>query len=136
MPWPYKQRSPAEQIKPGLWKGNVGPMVRLQAILFSAATLVLALALFLAPFLSALTHGPGQLTMEADHATWHAEQGEHWEATDHDHHSAADHDHTPNVILPTLAAIEHHPLTEAWPPQTSQLSGIIRDGPRRPPRGI
>ena len=105
-----------------------------RAIFAWMAAFVLLLTLAFAPVLSALTHGPGQLSMEADHAAWHAEQGEHWEATDHDHHSAADHDHTPSVILPTLAAIEHHPLTELWVSQASQLSGIIRDGPRRPPR--
>lgn len=53
---------------------------------------------------SALTHGPGQLAMEADHAAWHAEQGGHWHATDHDHHDAADHDHSPTVILPAGAS--------------------------------
>jgi hypothetical protein len=95
---------------------------------------VLTLSLAFAPIFSAVTHGPGQLAMEADHAAWHAEQGEHWEATDHDHHSSADHDHTPSVILPTVGAIERDPATELWVAQASQLSGITRDGPRRPPR--
>lgn len=96
--------------------------------------LVLTLSLAFAPIFSAVTHGPGQLAMEADHAAWHAEQGEHSDATDHDHHSVADHDHTPSVILPTAGAIEHHPATELWVALASQLSSITRDGPRRPPR--
>jgi hypothetical protein len=105
-----------------------------RAITSRLAAFVLSLSLCLAPTVSAITHGPGQAAMEADHAAWHAEQDEHWSAIDHGHHDSADHDHTPNVILPTAGAIEHHPLTEPWVTQASQLSGIIRDGPRRPPR--
>ena len=111
-----------------------GQMSGKRAIFAWVTALALTLALVFAPLFSALTHGPGQLAMEADHAAWHAEQGEHWQATDHDHHSSADHDHTQSVILPTSAALEHHPGAELWSTQASQLSGIIRDGPRRPPR--
>lgn len=105
-----------------------------RAILTRLAACVLFLALGTAPLFSALTHGPGQLAMEADHAAWHAEQGGHWHATDHDHHDAADHDHSPTVILPAGGELQPPPQTEIWTAQGNPLSGIIRDGPRRPPR--
>lgn len=105
-----------------------------RAILTRLAACVLFLALGTAPLFSALTHGPGQLAMEADHAAWHAEQGGHWHATDHDHHDAADHDHSPTVILPAGGELQPPPQTEIWTAQGNPLSGTIRDGPRRPPR--
>ena len=105
-----------------------------QAIRARLAALVLFLAFVLAPIVSSLTHGPGQLAMEADHAAWHAEQGEHWHAADHDHHDAADHDHTPTVILPAGGDLLPPLTTERWTAQARPLDGTIRDGPRRPPR--
>lgn len=111
-------------------------MSRGRAILTRLAAFVLSLALAVTPLVSALTHGPGQLAMEADHAAWHAEQGEHWHATDHDHHDAADHDHTATVILPAGGDMQPPPKTDIWAWQGYPLSGTIRDGPRRPPRLI
>ena len=105
-----------------------------RAILTRLAALVLSLALAVTPLVSAITHGPGQLAMEADHAAWHAEQGAHWHPADHDHHDAADHDHTPTVILPAGDDMQPPPRTEIWAWQGNPLSGTIRDGPRRPPR--
>lgn len=88
-----------------------------------------ALALFLA-----LAVAPLFLAVEADHAAWHAEAGEHRIATDHDHHGATDYD--PSItVLQTVGEDRHPPrLTDRWTAQANQLSGIIRDGPRRPPR--
>ena len=42
------------------------------------AVLILLLSLGSAPVMDALTHGPGTLAAEADHAAWHAEKGEVW----------------------------------------------------------
>lgn len=103
-------------------------------ILARFATVLLFLAFACAPIFSALTHGPGQIAMEADHAAWHAEQVGHWHATDHGHHDAGDHDHSPTVILPAGGGIEPPMTAEVWTAQGNPLSGTIRDGPRRPPR--
>lgn len=40
------------------------------------AVLMLLLSLGSAPVVDALTHGPGTVAAEADHAAWHAEKGE------------------------------------------------------------
>ncbi|MEY4982490.1 MAG: hypothetical protein RIR62_756 [Pseudomonadota bacterium] len=112
-----------------------------RAILTGLAACVLCLVLAAAPLFSALTHGPGQWAMEADHAAWHAEQGGHAQGhghghghgAHHDHHDAADHDHNPTVILPAGGDLHLPPQTETWTAQGNPLSGTIRDGPRRPP---
>lgn len=111
-------------------------MSRGRSILTRLAACVLLLALCIAPAISALTHGPGQMEMDTDHAAWHAEQGGHWHASDHDHHETADHDHTPTVILPPGGDLEHPPSAAIRTVQGKPLSGTIRDGPCRPPRLI
>jgi hypothetical protein len=98
------------------------------------AVVMLLLALGYAPVLDTLSHGPGALAIEADHAAWHAEKGEIWQADSHQHHDSTDHDHTTSVIL---TAQENEILdmrTEAEFGNLPVLNGAIRDGPRRPPR--
>ena len=97
---------------------------------------MLFLALACAPFISVLTHGPGQIVMEADYAAWHAEQGGHRHASDHGHHDAGDHDHSPTVILPAVGEMQPPLATDVWTVQSNPLFGTILDGPRRPPRLI
>lgn len=111
-------------------------MDRGRAIIARLAAFLLTIALCLAPIVSAITHGPGQAAMEADHAAWHAEQGEHWHATDHGHHDSADHDHSPTVILPAAGDLDPPPPAGIRTAQATDTNGIIRDGPRRPPRLI
>ena len=107
-------------------RASNGQMDKRRAILTRLAACVLFLALAMATPFSPLTHGPGQLAMEADHAMWHAEQSEHWHATDHDH--------SQTVILPAVGDLQPPLRTEIWTAQGNPLSGTIRDGPRRPPR--
>lgn len=95
---------------------------------------MLFLALAVAPLLSSVTHGPGQIAMQADHAALHAEQGGDWHVTDHDQHDAADHDHSPTVILPAGQDLQPHVKTGNRTAQVYPLADTIRDGPRRPPR--
>lgn len=109
-------------------------MSKAGAIIARLMALALIAALALAPAVSHLTHGPGQIAIEADHAAWHAEQGDHWHATDHSHHDAADHDHSPTVILTVASDIDPPVPSTLWTITQQQASGIIRDGPRRPPR--
>ena len=81
-----------------------------------------------------MTHGPGTAAAEAEHAAFHADRGENWQTAEHAHHDATDHDHATQAILPdratTLvvlgAVIELRNL--------GQMTDVIRDGPRRPPR--
>jgi ABC-type nickel/cobalt efflux system permease component RcnA len=103
-------------------------------IIAGLTALALFLALAVAPLFLAVTRAPMQLAVEADHAAWHAEAGEHRTATDHDHHGATDHD--PSItVLQTVGEDRHPPrLTDRWTARANQRSGIIRDGPRRPPR--
>lgn len=39
------------------------------------AMMLIAIALASAPVVDLVTHGPGTLAAEADHAAWHAEKG-------------------------------------------------------------
>jgi len=95
---------------------------------------MLLLSLGSAPVVDALTHGPGTLAAEADHAAWHAEKGEIWQADGHQHHDSTDHDHSTVIILDNhdnetfdlRIAIELSDLLA--------LSSATHDGPRRPPR--
>ena len=98
------------------------------------AVLMLLLSLGSAPVIDALTHGPGTLAAEADHAAWHAEKGEVWQADSHQHHDSTDHDHATSAILGSQEASIFDMRTAAKFGDLPVLSGAIRDGPRRPPR--
>lgn len=111
-----------------------GRMGKGQRIIARLAALMLLLALAVVPVFSALTHGPGQIGMKDDHAAWHADHGEHWHATDHGYPDATDHDHSTTVILPAGGDLHPPPQANGWSAKVHQRSGIIRDGPRRPPR--
>ncbi|MDP3342329.1 hypothetical protein [Frigidibacter sp.] len=111
-------------------------MRRLDWVLRSLAVLMLLLSLGSAPVVNALTHGPGTLAAEADHAAWHAEKGETWQAESHQHHDSTDHDHATFVILASQEAEIFDLRTAAECNDLPVLSGAIRDGPRRPPREV
>lgn len=98
------------------------------------AVLMLLLSLGSAPVVAALTHGPGTLAAEADHAVWHAENGEIWQADSHQNHDSTDHDHATSVILTSQETEIFDMRTSAEFGDLPVLSGAIRDGPRRPPR--
>jgi len=98
------------------------------------AVLILLLSLGSAPVMDALTHGPGTLAAEADHAAWHAEKGDVWQADSHQHHDSTDHDHAWSVILAAQDAEIFDMRAAAAFDDLPVLSGVIRDGPRRPPR--
>ena len=98
------------------------------------AACVLLLSLGTAPVTDAVTHGPGALVAEADHAAWHAERAALSQADSHSHHDATDHDHSASVILASQdgqmvgfrSVIELNALPALLP--------TFQDGPRRPPR--
>ena len=98
------------------------------------AALLLLLSLGSAPVVDALTHGPGTLVAEADHAAWHAEKGEVWQADSHQHHDGTDHDHAWSVILARQATQIFDMRMAAEFDDLPVLSCAIREGPRRPPR--
>ena len=98
------------------------------------AVLMLLLSLGSAPVMDALTHGPGTLAAEADHAASHAEKGESWQADIHQPHDSTDHDHATSVILASQDTEAFDLRTTAEFGDLPVLSGPIRDGPRRPPR--
>ena len=98
------------------------------------AALLLLLSLGSAPVVDALTHGPGTLVAEADHAAWHAEKGEVWQADSHQHHDSTDHDHAWSVIMAGQDTEIFDMRKAAEFDDLPVLSGAIRDGPRRPPR--
>ena len=103
-------------------------------VMRTLAALMLLLSLGSAPEMDALTHGPGTLVAEADHAAWHAEKGEVWQADSHQHHDSTDHDHAWSVILAAQDTEIFDLRTAAEFDDLPVLSGAIRDGPRRPPR--
>jgi len=88
--------------------------------------LMLLLSLGAAPLTDALTHGPGALAAEADHAAW--------QVAGHLHHDSTDHDHSTAIILISFETALLIVPTTARPSDLPSLSGAIRDGPRRPPR--
>ena len=98
------------------------------------AGLMLVLSLGSAPVLDASTHGPGTLVAEADHAAFHAAQGETPQAGSHQHHDSTDHDHAMSVILASQGTEALDMGMAAEFGDLPVLSGAIRDGPRRPPR--
>jgi hypothetical protein len=92
-----------------------------------------ALCLSAAPAIEAVTHGPA-LAAEADHRAYHAEQGHAHEMAASGHHGSGDHDHVGAALLPAPGD-ELHPAPErTLHPGTIVADGMIRDGPRRPPR--
>lgn len=103
-------------------------------VMRTLVALMLLLSFGSAPVVDALTHGPGTLAAEADHAAWHAEKGEVWQADSHQHHDSTDHDHAWSVILAGQDTEVFDLRTAAEFDDLPVLSGAIRDGPRRPPR--
>ena len=99
-----------------------------------ALAVLLLLSIGSAPVVDALTHGPGTLAAEADHAAWHADKGEIGQADGHQHHDSTDHDHATSVILASQEAGIFELRTESEFGDLPILSGAIRDGLRRPPR--
>lgn len=98
------------------------------------AVLFLLLSLGFAPVVDALTHGPGTLATEADHAAWYAEKREVWQAQDHQHHDSTDHDHSTVIILASHENEVFNLTTAIELSDLPTLNAAIRDGPRRPPR--
>ena len=105
-------------------------------VLRPLVVLTLLLSLGSAPVVDALTHGPGTLAAEADHAAWHAEKGEVWQADSHQHHDSTDHDHSTVIILASQENEVFDLTTAIEVSDLPALSGAIRDGPRRPPRDL
>lgn len=103
-------------------------------VMRTLAVMILLLSLGSAPVVDALTHGPGTLAAEADHAAWHAEKGEVRQVDSHQHHDSTDHDHAWSVILATQITEIFDMRRAAEFDDLPVLSGAIRDGPRRPPR--
>ncbi|NUB43423.1 hypothetical protein GEU84_003430 [Fertoebacter nigrum] len=103
-------------------------------IMQALAALMLLLSLAIAPVTDAVTHGPATLVAEAEHAAFHAERGGHWSAADHTHHDASVHDHASPAILESRDATRVEIVAPVEPAKLSQMAGVIRDGPRRPPR--
>ena len=98
------------------------------------AACVLLLSLGTAPVAEAVTHGPGALLAEADHATWHAERSALSHAESHPHHDATDHDHSSSIIL---GAQNSQTVDSRSVIELNGLPALLQtghDGPRRPPR--
>lgn len=103
------------------------------------AVLALIVALCIVPVAMALTHGPGQWAAGAKAATAHDHGPGHDDAHpahDHGPQDMADHDHTTSVILTEATAVAAPPQADLWAAQSSPSGGLIRDGPRRPPRFV
>ena len=109
-------------------------MGRFHWVIRALAVLMLLLSLGSAPVVGALTHGPGTLAAEADHAAWHAEKAEGWQADSHQHHDSTDHDHATSVILASQETGAFDMRMDAEFGDLPVLSGAIQDGLRRPPR--
>ncbi len=103
---------------------------RLRAL---GATLVMVLALAMGPAVEAAKHGPAALVAEAEHSAFHAGHG-HLHDLAAGYHESGDHDHIATVLL-AAAGAEFHPVpARTSRPEGVAADGMIRDGPRRPPR--
>jgi hypothetical protein len=98
------------------------------------ATLCIALSLALAPAAVAVKHGPGAMFAEADHRAYHAEHGHSHDIAGADHHDSGDHDHVGAALLLVTPPAFHPPPERTRRPEPHAADGMIRDGPRRPPR--
>jgi hypothetical protein len=101
-----------------------------------AMVVMVFLALALVPVMQAVTHGPAAFLAEADHAAYHAEQGDLWQLDDDAHHDAIDHDHSTSVILLAADHAEPPPSLQVRSLRHVSLAGIAEDGLRRPPRWV
>lgn len=100
------------------------------------ASLLLMLALWIAPVIISATHGPGAMVMaaadQAD-AVWHG----HFHGDDDAGlagHDATDHEHPSHAVLaesPNAVAETGRKQTVFW---HIVASGGVREGPERPPR--
>ena len=109
-------------------------MRRFDQVIRALAVWMLLLSLGSAPVVDALTHGPGSLVAEADHASWHAEKGEISQADGHQPHDSTDHDHSTVIILANQDSGTFDLRTAAPLSDLPALSSAPNDGPRRPPR--
>ncbi|HBD91948.1 MAG: hypothetical protein A2092_06400 [Rhodobacteraceae bacterium GWE1_64_9] len=109
-------------------------MPKFGRIMQAIAALVLLMSLAVSPVTDAMTHGPGTLVVEAEHAAFHAARGEHQSTVGHTHHDASDHDHASPAILESR---DETFVRVAEPVEISklrQMTGVTCGGPRRPPR--
>lgn len=98
------------------------------------AALCFALSLAVAPAIEAVKHGPGAVSAEADHRAYHAERGHSHDIAGSDHHDSSDHDHVGAALLASPGAEVPPPPLRTLRPGSLAADGMIRDGPRRPPR--
>lgn len=97
------------------------------------AAIVMALSLAAAPAIEAIKHGPGAMVAEADHLAYHAAHG-HSHDMPSGHHDSGDHDHVSAAVLASPGATFHAPPMRTLRPDGMVADGMIREGPRRPPR--
>ncbi|MGR3570541.1 hypothetical protein [Brevirhabdus sp.] len=93
------------------------------------------LALVLAPMIVHLTHGPSA-AMVAEVSTWHGHVHGDISGGLFVDHDPADHEHVVTGLVAQPGAASRVRLVTQPPVRTRAQAGIIRDGPRRPPRVI
>jgi hypothetical protein len=109
-------------------------MGRIVIFLRMVTAILLLGGLGLAPTGDALTHGPGALIAESEHAHWHAERGEHHGGHGHSHHDATDHDHSMAALLPPRDGIGLPAGSDFLTSRAPLFADKTPDRPPRPPR--
>jgi hypothetical protein len=112
-------------------RGRSAAWARIMAL---CSGVTFAFALTVAPVTLAVTHGPGAMAAEADHRAYHAEHGHSHEIAGPDHHDPSDHDHVGAALFASPDADVPPPPERTLRPEVLAADGMIRDGPRRPPR--
>jgi len=99
----------------------------------SAGLIVLALAL--APIIVQLTHGPAAV-IAAEETVWHEDPHPELDDGVTGVHDAADHEHHVTWRAEETGSLATVEGVKPRPVGADALSGVIREGPRRPPRVV
>ena len=109
-------------------------MKRMLTFLRMVSAILLIAGLGLAPAGDALTHGPGALIAESEHAEWHAERAGHQGQHGHSHHDATDHDHTLAALLPPRPGVGFVAGSDGLTSRDPHYDDRNSERPPRPPR--
>lgn len=94
---------------------------------------LIVLALVVAPIIVQLTHGPAT-AMAVEETVWHGHSHPELDDGGTGAHDAADHEHHVTWLLDETGSLAMVDGVKRRPVGADALLGVIREGPRRPPR--
>ena len=119
--------------------GNRPRKRRVRYVARRMVALTTVVALFVAPIVVILTHGPAAHAAATDVAAEVATHGHaHGELGDRlfPGHDATDHEHQLQALTVQPGEAERPTISGAQPEAITSFQGLPRDGPKRPPRTV